>query len=350
MGSYRGRVALVALLATVSLATSVVAASPAVHVIADTALTGAAANAGDVRWASAGSVYLTTMAAGVLEIDLHAKEPAKTVFPVTHGSCSTCVQLGTSSRYMVTAFPAFMMAWKRMTESSIHNVPFDVISALDVRDDRLVFIGSRREEGQWAPDGAIAWSGTLSKDLVDLHPVLFSALGANAHILGECGFSELSAVRYLRDGSYVLVPGVEPGVFLYGADGKLLYTWQTDRLGFLDRCDVSGPNRLLYARDPEARYQWLNHYKTVDDIVPLPEGPALLLREVQGGSTKWSLLILRRNAPPSRIDIPIRAPSDVAFAKADIRGNRIAFLIRTYGEWRRGWKPQPARLIVAELQ
>jgi hypothetical protein len=345
---YRGRVALVALLATISFTTSVVAASPVVRVIADTVLTGAAAEAGGVRWASTDSVYLTTMADGVLELDLHAKNPSKIVFPATKGKCFTCVHLGASSRYLVTAFPAFAMAWKRIAESSIHNVPFDVIAALDVRDDRLVFVGSRREEGQWAPDGAIAWSGTLSKDLLDLHPVFFSALGAKAQILGDCGFSSVSAVRYLRDGSYVLVPGLEPGVFLYDPDGKLLYTWQTDRLGFLDRCDVSAQNKLLYARDPEARYQWLNHYRTVNDIVPLPEGPALLLREVQGGSTKWSLLILRRNAAPSKIDLPIQAPSDVAIARADIRGNRIAFLIRTYGEWRRGWKPQPARLIVAE--
>ena len=350
MGYYRGRVALVALLATISFATSVIAALPVVRVITDTALTGAAAETGGVRWASADSVYLTTMAEGVLEFDLHAKTPARIVFPATRGKCFTCVHLGTSSRYMVTAFPAFAMAWKRITEPSIHPVPFDVISALDVRDDRLVFIGSRREKGQWAPDGAIAWSGTLSKDLADLHPVLFSALGPDAQILGDCGFGDVSAARYLRDGSYVLVPGVEPGVFLYDPDGKLLYTWQTDRLGFLDRCDISPQNRLLYARDPEARYQWLNHYRTVEDILPLPEGPALLLREVQGGSTKWSLLILKRNAPPSKIDLPIRAPSDVAIAKADIRGKRIVFLIRTYGEWRRGWRPQPARLIVAELQ
>lgn len=347
---YRGRVVVAALVAAISYATSVVAASPVVRVVSDTVLTGAAANAEDVRWASANSVYLTTMAEGVIELGLHAKTPATVVFPATRGKCVTCVRLGASSRYLVTAFPAFAMAWKRISEPVIHKVPFDVIAALDVRDDRLVFVGSRREEGEWAPDGAIGWSGSLSKDLRDLHPVLFSALGPKAQILGDCGFGDVSAARYLRDGSYVLVPSVEPGVFLYDADGKLSYTWQTDRLGFLDRCDISTHDRLLYARDPEARYQWLNHYRTVNDLVPMPEGPALLLREVKSGSTTWSLLILRRNAPPSKVDLPIRAPSDVAFAKADIRGNRIVFLIRTYGEWRRGWKPQPARLIVAEWQ
>lgn len=251
---------------------------------------------------------------------------------------------------MVTAFPAFSLAWKRAGDAPIHNVSFDVIAALDVRDDRLLFIGSRREGGKWAPDGAIAWSGTLSRDLVDLHPVLYSSLGADAHILGDCGFNGVSAARYLRDGSFILIPGVEPGIFHYDSGGKLLYTWQSERFGFLDRCDLSQQERELYARDPEARYQWLNHHRIVNDILPLPEGPALLLREVHGDSTTWSLLILRRNRSPSKVALPFTAPSDVAIAKADIRGNRIAFLIRTYGEWRHGWTPQPTRLIIAEWQ
>ncbi len=342
--------ALVALLTAVSSATHSAAAAPHVRVISDRVLAGAAAKAIDVRWASAGSVYVTTLAAGVLEIDPQSDKGQRIAFPTSRGNCSTCAHLAASSRYIVTAFEAFALAWKQVGDAPIHNAPFDSIVDIDVRDDRLLLLGSRREEGKWAPDGAIAWAGTLSKDLLDLHPVLFSTMGAEAQILGDCNFTGFGAARYLRDGSFILLPGVEPGVFLYGADGKLEYTWQTDGLGFVDRCDLSHEDRLLYARDPEARYQWLSRRRIVNDILPLPEGPALVVREVDGGRTKWTILVLRRNARPVRVGLPFTSPTDVASMRADVRGNRIAFLIRTFGGWRRGFTAPAARLIIAEWQ
>ena len=339
------RLAMVALFAT----SSVAAAD--IRVVSDHPLSNAAAKALDIRWASADAVLVTTMAAGVLQVD--TRDPQHVVSfafaPANGGGCWSCARLGISPQYIATAFDVGQIQWKSTDSPQIHPALFDAVIDLDVHDDRLLLLGSRREEGEWAPDGAIAWTGTFTKGLSDLHPVLLSSLGRKATVVAKCGFLNSGAARFFSDGSYVIVPGVEPGAFLYDSAGRLLYTWQTDGLGFLDRCDLKEDDVLLYSANPEARAQWLARRVLIDDVLPFPEGPALILREVKSGVTGWSILLLRRGAPAARIALPLTSPSDVAHLKADLRGNRIAFLIRTFGDWR-GKSATPARLVIAVRQ
>lgn len=329
-----------------------VIASPPLQVLSDQPLVDTASKSLDVRWTERGSLLFTTMASGVVEMEDDRSGAVKVVFaPPDSRHCHTCSRLGQSANYVVTAFPIGPIGWWNTSTSGYGTARFESVIDLDLHGDRLLILGSRRDDrGRWAPEGAIAWSGSLKKALADLRPVHYSSSKSKAMSVARCGFLENGAVRFFEDGTFVIVPGVEPGVFLYDARGELKHTWDTAPLRLLDRCDITEPQVELFSGDPEARSQWLGKRRTIEDILPLREGPALVVREVRQGSTHWKMVILRRNAPPREMELPFSAPSDVAFLKADLRGDRIAFLIRTFGQWRRGHQETPARLIIVEMR
>lgn len=327
-----------------------VGAQPQIRVVSDRLLQGGAATALDVRWASDDSIYVSSYVAGVHRVNTASGKVAPAAFVESGRNCRSCSRLGVSDRYVVTAFPAFQMAWKEWNRPRIHNYLFDAVVDLDLHGDRLLMLGSRSEGGRWAPDGAIAWTGSLDEQLKDLRPILFSRQGPKAMTISRCGFLEPGAVRFASDGSFVIVPGVEPDVYLYDRTGKLVHTWQTTSLGFVDRCDLTEPQVDELSRDPEQRARWRAARVMVDDVLITAAGPALLLHEFRAGAARWTMVVLQRNGPPRRIVLPFSIQSDVASLRADVRGNRIAFLIRTSGQWRPKATPAPARLIIAELR
>jgi len=320
-----------------------------VRVLSDRTLTGEAALVHDVRWASKDALYVTSYSSGVLQVGADSGAVQRVGFAEPGRRCPSCVLLGVSDTHIVTSFPVYKLAWKQTTKPRIHTFVFDAVVDLDVHDDRLLILGSRTEDEKWAPDGAVAWVGSLQSDLKDLRPVLYSSRGPKEMTVARCGFLEPGAARFFEDGSYVVVPGFEPDAYLYDRTGKLIHTWQTAKLGFLDRCELPEPQVQALSADPEQRALWRSKRILIDDVLPTRAGPALLLHRVQKGVAHWTMLILHRDRPPSRIELPFTAPSDVASLRADIHGNRIAFLIRTFGEWR-DTKPAPSRLIIAELR
>lgn len=320
-----------------------------VQIVSDRTLKGIAIGAIDVRWASRGELYLTEYDEGVLKLrlsDLSAHAVAYARDGARH--CFTCSRLATSGDYLVTAFDTQALVWTKMQAPQGHPFPFDNIVDIDLHGDQLLLLGSRREGGILAPNGAIAWSGHLGRQLSDFHPILNAAPDAGRDVEGRCGFLADGAVRFRPDGSFVVMPGVEPGVFLFGPDEKLRHVWKTDGLGILDRCDLSKKDQLLYMRDPEARYHWLKEQSVVDDILPLDEGAALLTRYVRGSVTHWRLIVLHLDSAPQTIDLPFTASTDTASAKADLRGNDIVFLLRMGGRWRRAGAHIPGRIIVGQ--
>lgn len=336
-----------ALIVSLLLATPV--ASQSVRVLSDRVLTGDVARPLDVRWATDRSVYISSYFAGVLQVDIATGKVAPAAFVQPGRNCSHCSNLGVSSRYIVTSFPVYDLAWKEWSKPQVHRYVFDAIVDLDVHGDQLLMLGSRTEKGRWAPDGAIGWIGTLSKELEDLRPILFSVKGPKAQVISRCGFLEPGGVRFFSDGSFVIVPGVEPNAYLFDRTGKLVHTWQTAKLGFVDRCDLSDDQVVKLSADLEQRTQWRIARTMIDDVLATPAGPALLLHEYRDGTARWTMLVLRRDGPPQRIPLPFSIRSDVSSLQADIRGNRIAFLIRTFS-FRRPNANLTSRLIVAELQ
>lgn len=324
---------------------------PALRILSDRELP-PALPAADVRWASESSVYLALVKAGTVEVSLEplggkvekvilgAREP---------GGFWGCSRLGASQDYLVAAGPAFSLTWRKRTDPLRKEIAFDGIEDIDVGGRRLAVLGARRDDkGRFAPEGAIAWVGSLDKDLTDLRPILLDQRGEGAPNLSACGNFELGAVRFLQDGTLLVVPGFQAGAHLYDAGGRLIRTWDTAGLGLDNDCPGLTQEQVMQLTYPDPRSAWLNQRRTLEDILPLPQGPGLLIRSVSQGRPSWMLKVLDRNGPGHKTyAVPIPPVSDLSYLRGDVREGRIVLLLytrdRTYMNHLKG------RIIIAKL-
>lgn len=301
----------------------------------------------DVRWADDESVYLGSSKKGVVQVRIEEQSPHKVVMPAGAGRSGWGYsKLGLSRRYLVGGAPAFFIAWQEVPGDQIKVEYFEAIADIDVFEDRLVLIGARKDDNQkFSPDGAIAWTGSFKTELKDLKPVHFSIAGAGARPMDACGPFNLAKVRFLRDGSFVVLPGVEPGLYLYSKTGQLLRTWQTDELGIDTECGLNKKEMYHLSADYDARAAWINQRRTVDEILALPEGPGLILRKSSDMGTTWQLKVLGADGDVGVVDLPFVGASPNWHLTADVRGERIVFLLLEYSI-----KPvSPARMIITTL-
>lgn len=323
------------------------ASTPGMKILSDRPFPAALEIVSDLRWAGADSLYLAAGRSGGLRIRI---EPdwgkPEVVFPAGPRLWAAA-RAGASSGYIAMGAPAHTVAWRKLPAGDLKAILLDTVVDLDVFDDRLVVLGARKDERQrFAPDGAIAWVGSLSKDLADLKPVYFSASGPGARPMAACGPFETGAVRFLGDGTFLVVPGVEPGIFLYDRTGKLLRSWEVRDVGLDAECGLSDEQMLLLSSSLESRSAWINQRRVLDDIVALPQGAGLLVRHTANGKTLWQLKILRRDGRVTSYTVPFSAPSPHWHLRADVRGDRIAWLIMEYAVSSR---PSQSRLILTSL-
>ena len=325
---------------------------PALRILTDRELPPALWPAADLRWASDSSVFLALTKWGTVEVSLEplgskigkfilgAREP---------GGFWGCSRLGASTEYLVAAGPAFSLTWRSRTDPLLKEMAFDRIEDIDVGGRRLAILGAiRDDQGDVAPDGTVVWLGSLDQELTDLRPVLRDQRGVGAPNLNACGNFELGAVRFLPDGTLLVVPGFQAGAYLYDAGGRLVRTWDTVALGLDNDCPSLTQEQIDQLRFPDPRVAWLNQRRTLEDILPLSEGPGLLIRSVSGGRPSWTLKVLDRNGAGHRTyAVPIPPVSDLSYLRGDVRKGRIVLLLytrdRTYINHLTG------RVITAEL-
>ncbi len=77
---------------------------------------------------------------------------------------------------------------------------------------------------------------------------------------------------------------------------------------------------------------WLNERRTVDDVLPLPDGPGLLVRSVQQGQVRWALKVLRHDGSVAVYDVPVHAQTPLAHLKGDLRQGRLVLLLWEYSQ------------------
>jgi hypothetical protein len=337
-----------------AVAPSTAPAASGITILSDVTLPAFAVWAADVRWASDRSVYLGIEKDGTFEMSLDPAGPtSKEIIPgaTKPGGFWGCHKLAVSSRYLVVAGPSKSLTWRRLDNPTRLEDEFETIEALDLRDDRLAIIGTRRDEQQrFAPEGAIAWIGSLDKKLSDLKPLLYDALGAGAPMMNRCSGTHLGAVRFLSDGTVIVVPGVQPGVNLYDGSGKLLRTWETATLGIDTDCGTLTEQQGYYfAAHHVVRDAWLNQRRTLDAILPLPQGPGLVVRRVEQGHSRWDLKILRRDGAIERLPLPIDGKSEQFHLAADTRSGKLVFLLHESLPRGLGRSlPAPPHLIVTQ--
>jgi len=305
--------------------------APALHILSDTALEEAFRFAQDVRWASDHSVVLALVRSGIVEYNLDGKTPPKQLIPGnnTPGGFSHTQEVAISSQYLAAGAWIKSITWRTLDSAIRKEEAFECIDDLDISGGRFALVGARRDsQGKFSPDGAIAWIGSLDKDLTDLKPLLFDAGGSGAPTMGACCSFFLGATRFLADGSLVVIPGVQPGIYHFDSKGKLLQTSDTVALGVDTDCAGIGKQQAsVLARDSSSLMAWVNERRTVDDVLPLPAGPGLLIRSVQQGQVRWVLKVLHPDGSVRVYDVPVKAPNLFAHLKGDLRQGRLVLLL-----------------------
>lgn len=305
----------------------------------------------DVRWAGPSEVYLSTGKQGVVRTRLDASGPFTAVIPGGAGgfSLSGCVAVG--QNHVVVGSPMGAIGWIPITGSARKLGQKGLLTVMDVdaRADTAAVLGSDSGPLQGlARDGTIAWVGSLSKDLSDMRPLMKGRSKPGGKDMARCSPLETGAIRFMLDGSLVVVPGVEPGVYRYSTGGKLMQTWDTEPIGIVDDCSLEESELLLLARDFGQRLDWYASRVILDEILPLPGGPALVLRRVEKGVTKWDLVTLPYRGKSQRVALPVTMPTPRAHVRGDIRGDQLVLLV--FDDPLPKQKPvAPPRLVVLSI-
>src|SRR5947209_2141484 len=276
----------------------------ALRLLKRTPLPQASSVATDVRWASDDSVYVSWDHDGVAEVGLDGARrrvlvPGLTAF----GGLSHFTHLAVSPSALTVASMLHSLAWRPLKATPKGEVLFQrqqvaITEDLDLSGDRVLLLGlAKHQSGERtiAPDGAVAWVGTLSARLEDLKPVLYDLGGPGAPNYYNCRAHPIGAVRFLADGSFVVAPGFQDGVHLYNAGARRVRSWTNEQAGLdthLD-CPKITDEQRQFVNDAGWPH-FLNSHHVVDDILPLPQGPGLLIRSWGAdGQVHWTLKVLQ---------------------------------------------------------
>lgn len=285
----------------------------------------------DLRFDASDELLVAAVREGVARLRLtpDATILEKRLAVRAHGAWGwTATRLARSDRFIAAGQVVGSVSWVARTGGDVHAFHgFDAIHDLDLYGDTIAVMAARRENrsGPYAPDGAIVSIGTLGETLERLRPLYVSVTGPGAQPLERCGFMRLGNVRFLRDGRLIVQPGVEPGIYRYSRAGVLERSWRTDTLGIDSDCTLDEAESAELATDLEPRIAWLNARTIVDEIVPMDDGPGLIVRQVSDTAATWQLLILHDDGEVEPLPLPFRR-ADNQRLKADTDGERIAFL------------------------
>ena len=290
----------------------------------------ALAGARDVRWKDAETLYLLDAHRGAVQVPGDLDGEPVVLIPRGSGPGESWAphRLASSESFVAVGAQINAVTWLDVGEGRAYGPEFYAgIMDMDLDGDRVAILGTHRDrEGRWIPDGAIVRWGPLASLPYDLEPVLFSHDGPKASNMTRCGLLPLGGVRFLGDGRLVVVPGVQPGVFLIDPEGEVAKAWDSGEIGIVSSCDVSWEewNRLSRL---EPRREWLTRRSTLDGLLPLGGEAGLIVRRPAPEAVRWDLVLLRREGPLESLRLPIESASPSAHLRADILGDRIVFLL-----------------------
>lgn len=294
------------------------------EVLTNIALDGVLTSATDLRWEDGNALLITDLGYGLNRLTGLDGEPVAEPISPGRGRFSRWIRLAYHPPYTAGSFVAFNVWWTGSGDTSgeyLVEYPGDI----DLHGDRLLVSGVRRNEaGAVAGDGFVAWVGRLGGDL---EPLLPSTDGAGADRMVRCASLDLPRVRFLPDGRAVVVPGAEPGVFLYDPAGRLERTWDTESLGVDSGCPLSEDQVARLSTDERARVGWRNRRRLIDEILPWPGGFAALVRSRADGVTRWDLLEMDFKGGVRNSSLPLTSGSRWSHLRGDVLADRAALLM-----------------------
>ncbi|HVR07024.1 MAG TPA: hypothetical protein VMW75_03185 [Thermoanaerobaculia bacterium] len=100
---------------------------------------------------------------------------------------------------------------------------------------------------------------------------------------------------------------------------------------------------------PPARSAFLNRHRVLDAILPLAQGPGLLIRSVSNGKVQWVLKVLRPEGGIASYEVPFTGALPYERLRGDARGNRIVLLAAPHDfEVKKAERPS-THVYVAEI-
>lgn len=343
------------------LATNTVVAG-GVRVVAEHELPAEIQWASDVRWLSDRTVLLASAREGSYRLSLADTKLASLVIPVSGqrsprivGEGRTLIwahtMLGASERFLAVAAPSFELAWVLRKGTGAPRVA-DFMSPvdLDVHEGRLLVVGLM-EAAPARGDNALAivWETDMDRASPTFRP-RFHLSGAKPRIPLDDWLhaSHAAKARFCSDGSFLVVPGVEPGAFWYGPDGRLLRAWSGEELGL----DVAWAADPQFARKAASQVGAMlalrNTHRFAEEVLPLPGGPAVITRQLRDRRVFWTATILRRDGSLASFDLPIQTTSPNWALFGDVWDDRIVLVLFEICE-RGPRKCSPSRLIELEV-
>ena len=287
----------------------------------------------DLRWAGDDSVYVTRAIDGVFEMGLDGAR-RKVMVPgfKAVASASCCDRLAVSDKALAVATRIWTLSWRPRRAEPDRSFLLEQAGAvttedMDLQGDRVLLLGIQNLD-VFKRDGAVAWLGSLGSKLEDMKPVLYDKAGAGAPNYYACRHHGLGAARFLPDGSFVIAPGFESGVRLFNAEGRQVRSWTGREIGVDTDCSgMSEQDEKDFRLKHEVWHRWLNRHRSVDDILPLPEGPSLLVRSLgEDGRVHWELKVLSGERVTTYV-VPIEGARPTDQLHGDVRGDRIALLL-----------------------
>jgi hypothetical protein len=319
------------------------AASPTLQETARLELPPRLSGASDLRFEDGQILLLSVRGVGAVRARFDGTSLASEQVLVPEGSDGGIVipeHLGASPALLAVSAPMSQLVWiergrgrasgRLGTWDTPDTAPISFFEDIDVSGRRLAILGLMRSESGMSPDGAIAWIGQLGAGDVELRPLAYSLAGKGAQPFDACSVFAVGKVRFLAGGEILLVPGAEPGVYLYSTAGKLLRTWDSGDLGLDLRCDFGEEKMLHFNSDVHARLDYVNRFVTVDEVLPTEHGPALLIRSADGKGTRWTLALLGDDGSVRKLEVPIRSPSRRAHLRGDVLGDRLLLILREF--------------------
>lgn len=327
------------LLVALGLAT---AASAGIRVATEHALPAEMRWAADVRWFSHASVAVVEAREGSFELPLAPGKPAKLLMPTGSrrgpappGPGRTLIwahtMLGVSDRFVVVGAPSHELAWlPRHGGGTARVADFSSPVDLDVHEDRLLVVGLPEPAPATTDKGpVILWETKLEGAAAPVfrprfsisRPVPLIELDDWLHASGS------ARVRFLPDGSFFFVPGVEAGAYWYDTDGRLLRAWNSEALGLdvVERSDPAAARRAASNRG--AALALRNSLRLADEILPLPEGPAVVVRQARDNDVVWTLKLLRRDGSIVSAELPVQVSSPNWILFGDALGRRVIVVL-----------------------
>lgn len=246
----------------------------------------------DVTWLREGVILIATES-GVYSVGVRSGDPVAIIngtpapdgLPEPSALSSDGKVVAAISWDSNSGFALRLADHKRLVaQRSLKLIPMDVA----ISGERACYLGFMPHPPSEALKDVAAWCGGPSDSWAELKP-LHDLRDAKAGSDFRETFAPFGGRMVMEpDGTIDVITSVQPGVFRYGAGGKLkeVRGRSVEELVFVAQREI----QTRFASDLENRYRLLlNAQALIDDLVATPDGPAILVRLAKGDKVTWEL-------------------------------------------------------------